>query len=133
MQPVQSLLPSKRLLRHLKFEFSNSEDLLDRFPVLTQKYIRYFRGLRDLVLVFRNKLSREDWEVLPGQNILSGKDSDVASRTLTRALDWLPVGTKVTVVGANLGEAIGWTRKEGTKDQQIEEVVESMFRKSELK
>lgn len=122
-------------MKHLVLEFSGSNDLLNRFPALSQNHIRYFRGLCDLQLVFPQDISGEDWELLPGQNILSDEhslSSDIASKSLTRALDWLPSKTKVAVVKANISKNIDGIRKESAMDQKIEDAVLKIIQKYQL-
>ena len=116
-------------MRHLEFEFSNYKDLMNRFPSLAQYHLRYFRGLKDLVLILPEDRSEDDWEPFPGQNVLSDKpswSSKLATEILIRAVDWVPISTKITLVRANFGQSIGGRRLESEKDQKVEAAVRNM-------
>ena len=116
-------------MRHLRFEFSNYEDLLNRFPSVAQYHLRYFRGLKDLVLIFPEDRSEEDWELLPGQNVLSDEpslSSRLATESLIRVANWVSINTKIALVGTNFGQSIDWKRFESAKDQKIEAAVQNM-------
>jgi hypothetical protein len=86
--------------------------------------------LDDLVLVFPQVLFEEDWELLPGQNVLSATPSlstRLARQSLIRAVDWLPMRTEVTLVRTNLGQGIAWPRQESARDQKIEAAFQRMI------
>jgi hypothetical protein len=128
LQTLPLLSPGRTLVRHLILEFSNYEDLVIPFPPLARKHLRYFRALRDLALRFPQTRSEKYWEVLLGQDVLSDKPSplvNMARESLVQTLDWLPIHTKVTVIGANFGQDIGQIRKEGAKDHdhKMEEAI----------
>ncbi len=111
---LRLLLSSRDLVRNLRLELSNNDDILTFFFV-AQYHLRYFRGLRDLELVVREGLFEEDWALLPGRNVLPGERSTRArtgTDRILRTVDWLPISTKVTLVSTNLGEGIIWRRKD---------------------
>jgi len=82
--------------------------------------------LRNLELVFPQGTCKEDWELLPHQNILSDKPSlalTIAKQSLSRFLDWLPPSTKVTVIRANFASVVSQEHREGAKDRAMEEAA----------
>lgn len=51
---------------------------------------------------------------------------------LSDSLDWLPISTKVTFIGTNIGQGIGWRRKESAKDEKMEKVLQKIIQKHRL-
>lgn len=120
-------------MKHLRLEFTDRDDLGQIFPRVTRLHLRYFRGLKDLTLVIPSHvyddavyhhISRKSHAEL----VRSA--SMFVSGAFVRAVDWLPTGTKVALVGTDFGGGLFFGHVEGKRDATIEKVVQGMVEAS---